>query len=265
MNRRLTLAFTAACLSAVMVHTPSRAEVRSQSFDYKDGEAVLEGYIAYDDAQTGKRPGVLIFPQWTGLSDHERSVARDLAKLGYVAMVADVYGKGVRPPAPKESGAEMGKYMSNRPLLRGRAKAGLERLKAEASVDPARLVAIGYCFGGAGALELGRQGADVRAIVALHGSLSNPTPADAKNIKAKVLVLHGADDPAVPAKEVEAFRSEMKDAGSDLTFVSYSQTVHSFTLTSAGSDNSKGSAYNERSAKRAWLAMRDFLDETVGD
>ena len=258
MKVSLVASFTAA-LFAVNV---ARAEVRTQSFDYKEGDTVLEGYIAFDDSIAGKRPGILIFPQWTGPSDHERTAARDLAKLGYVAMVADVYGKGIRPPAPKESGAEMSKYMTNRPLLRARAKAGFDRLSQDQNVNTAKLATIGYCFGGAGVLELGRQGADVKAIVSFHGSLSNPAPEDAKNIKAKVLVLHGADDPAVPAKEVDAFKAEMKEAKSDLQFVAYSGTVHSFTQTNAGNDNSRGSAYNAVSAKRAWIAMQDFLKET---
>jgi dienelactone hydrolase len=259
---KIGLGLAAAAL--VLIPTLASAEVRTTSFDYKDGDTVLEGFIAFDTAATGKRPGVLIFPQWTGLTDHERDAARKLAQLGYVAMVADVYGKGVRPAPPKEAAAEMSKYMSNRPLLRSRAKAGFDRLKAEQGVDAGKLVAVGYCFGGAGALEAGRQGLDVKAIVTFHGSLSNPTPEDARNIKGKVLVLHGADDRAVGPKEVEAFKEEMKAAGTDLTFVAYSQTVHSFTQEAAGNDNSKGSAYNARSARRAWEAMKDLLDETVG-
>jgi dienelactone hydrolase len=256
--------FGLSCAAAALVLLPvlASAEVRTKSFDYKDGDTVLEGFVAYDPAKTGKRPGILIFPQWTGLSDHERTAAKNLAELGYVAMVADVYGKGVRPAPPQAAGAEMTKYMTNRPLLRSRAKAGFDRLKAEEGVDTNEIAVIGYCFGGAGALETGRQGLDAKAIVTFHGSLSNPTPEDAKNIKGKVLVLHGADDRAVGPKEVDAFKEEMKAAGSDLTFVAYSQTVHSFTQLEAGTDNSKGSAYNARSAKRAWQAMKDFLGET---
>jgi dienelactone hydrolase len=240
------------------------AEVRTQTFDYKEGNTVLEGFIAWDDAKTGKQPGIVVFPQWTGPSDHERGAAADLAKLGYVAMVADVYGKGIHPAAPKESGVEMAKYLNDRPLLRARVKAAYDYLLRDTHVDPARMAAIGYCFGGAAVLELGRQGADVKALVTFHGDLSNPTPADAKNIKGHVLVLHGADDPVVPPKEVDAFKAEMKEAGTDLEFVAYSGTVHSFTQVSAGNDNSKGAAYNPVSAKRSWIAMRDFLEETVG-
>ena len=262
---------SALCTSAILISASllacgaARAEIKSESFDYKQGDTVLEGFVAFDDAQSGKRPGILIVPQWTGPSDFERGIARDLAKQGYVAMVADVYGKGIHPAAPKESGIEMGKYLADRPLLRARAKAGFDRLSQNANVNVSKIAVIGYCFGGAGVLELGRQGAPVAAIVALHGVLSNPTPEDAKKIKAPVLVLHGVDDPAVPPKEVDAFKAEMKDAKADLQFVAYSGTVHSFTMPMAGSDPSKGSAYNPVSAKRAWVAMQDFLKETLAN
>jgi len=242
-----------------------QAEIRTQTFDYKQSDTVLEGFLAWDDAKSGKMPGVLVFPQWTGPTDHERNAARDLAKLGYVAMVADVYGKGIHPPAPKESGVMMAKYLDDRPLLRARVKAALDRLLADSHVDASKMAAIGYCFGGASVLELGRQGADVKAIVSFHGTLSNPTPADAKNIKAHVLVLHGADDPAVPPAEVEAFKTEMKAAKADLEFVEYSGTVHAFTMNLPGLYTLPGRAeYNAVSAKRSWIAMQDFLKETLG-
>jgi dienelactone hydrolase len=244
--------------------TKENAVIRTQTFDYKQGDTVLEGFIAWDDARTGKMPGVLVFSQWTGPSDHERNAARELAKLGYVAMVADVYGKGIHPPAPKESGIEVAKYINNRALLRARVRAGFDRLLADSHVDASNIAAIGYCFGGAGALELGRQGANVRAIVVFHGTLSNPTPADARNIKAHVLVLHGADDPNVPQGEVEAFKAEMKEANVDLEFVAYSGTVHSFTINMVGYPTNPGSHYNAVSAKRSWIAMQDFLKETLG-
>jgi dienelactone hydrolase len=246
----------------VLCASVARAEIKTQTFDYKQGDTVLEGFMAWDDAITGKMPGVLVFPQWTGPTDHERNAARDLAKLGYVAMVADVYGKGIHPPAPKESGIEMAKYMNDRPVLRARVKAGFDRLLTDPHVDASKVAAIGYCFGGAAVLELGRQGTDLKAIVSFHGTLTNPTPADAKNIKAHVLVLHGTDDPFVPPAEVEAFNAEMKAANVDLEFVAYSGTVHSFTINLAGYPTSPGSHYNAVSAKRSWIAMQDFLKET---
>ncbi len=258
------VAAAAAFAFAGVFSAAARAEIKTQTFDYKDGDTTLEGFIAYDDAKTTKQPGIVVFPQWTGPSDHERGAAVDLAKLGYVAMVADPYGKGIRPPQPKLSGIEMGKYMSNRPLLRSRVKAAYDRLLQDSHVDSTRMATIGYCFGGAAVLELGRMGADLKALVTFHGALSNPTPEDAKKITGPVLVLHGADDPAVPPPEVDAFKAEMKAAAKDLQFVAYSDTKHGFTMVSSGTDKSQGSFYNPVSAKRSWAAMKDFLEETIG-
>ena len=259
-----TLAAGLFALVAMLDAHTAHAAIRTQSFDYKDGNTVLEGFIAWDDARTGKLPGVVVYPQWTGPTDFERDEAKKLAQLGYVAMVADVYGKGIHPTAPKEAGAMMGKSLADRPSFRVRVRAALDRLLQNPHVDATRMAAIGFCFGGASALELGRQGADVKALVTFHGELSNPTPADAKNIKGHVLVLHGTDDPAVPPEEVAAFRKEMKDAGTDFTFVSYSGTKHGFMMPSSGTDESKFSFYNPVSARRAWQAMKDFLAETLG-
>ena len=140
-----SLSAVIACASLLLAGA-ARAEIKSETFDYKLGDTMLEGFVAFDTEKSGKRPAILIFPQWTGLSDHERTQARELAKLGYVAMVADVYGKGIRPPAPKESDAEMAKYMNDRPLLRARGKAALDRLLQFANVDASKVAAIGYCF-----------------------------------------------------------------------------------------------------------------------
>ena len=243
------------CAAAIFA-TSARAEIRTQTIEYKQGDTVLEGMIAYDDAKTGKRPGVVIYHQWTGPSDHERKVAQDLAKKGYVAFVADVYGKGVRPPAPKESAAEMTKYMKDRNLLRARSKAGFDQLAARPEVDASRIAVIGYCFGGTSILELGRAGVPAKSYVSLHGVLNNPTPEDAKNIKAPVLVLHGAADTFVSDKEVETFLAEMKGVNADVTFVSYSGAPHSFTL--------EGPAFRPLAAARAWSTMSNFLTETLG-
>ncbi len=145
--------------------------------------------------------------------------------------------------------------------MRARAQAGLETLKKQKLVDPQRIAAIGYCFGGTTVLELARDGADVKGVVSFHGGLSTPTPQDAGNIKGKVLVLHGADDPYVKAEEVAAFQQEMRDAKVDWQFISYGNAVHSFTNKAAGTDNSKGAAYNEKADKRSWEAMRAFFAE----
>jgi dienelactone hydrolase len=253
-------------LLALLVATLSReatAKVVTESIEYRQGDTILQGVVSYDAARTGRRPGVLIVHDWLGLSDYQKMRAEQLAALGYVALACDVYGKGVRPANAQEASAEAGKYYKDRGLLRARVRAGLDALAARAQADPARLAVIGYCFGGAGALELARSGAPLRAVVTFHGSLANPTPEDAKSIRAKVLVLHGADDPFVKQDEVRAFMDEMRAANLDWQVVQYSGAVHSFSDKRAGGDNSKGAAYNENADRRSWRAMRDFLEETL--
>ncbi len=247
----------AALLSAIGV----RAEIKSEAVEYKEGDTTLEGWHAYDDSVQGKRPGVLIVHQWKGLSDYEKKRAEMLAKLGYNVFAVDIYGKGIRPKSPQEAGAQAGKFKGDRPLLRKRVQAGLDVLSKNELTDGKNIAAIGYCFGGTTALELARSGADLSGVVSFHGGLSTPTPEDAKNIKAKVLALHGADDPNVPAKEVEAFEKEMRDAKVDWQLVAYGGAVHSFTDWNAGNDNSKGAAYNEKADKRSWEAMKEFFAE----
>lgn len=239
----------------------ARAEVKTKSVIYKQGDAVLEGYLAWDDASTGKRPGVLIAHAWMGIGPHERAVAEQLAKLGYVAFCADIYGRGIRPKTPDEAGKQAGAYKNDRALTRARATAGLAQLTANPAVDPKRVAVIGYCFGGMVALELARSGADLAGAVVFHGDLSNPTPADDKNVKARLLVLQGGDDPFVPAKAVAAFEDEVRAAGVDWQLVQYGGAVHAYTDPNVGSDNSKGVAYNERADRRSWQAMRDFFGE----
>jgi dienelactone hydrolase len=240
------------------------AEVRTKVVEYKQGNTALEGFLAWDDAVHGPRPGVLVVHQWMGLTDYERMRARELAGLGYVAFAADIYGKGVRPTSTAEAGALAGKYKSERALLRARVNAGLDALRANPMVDRKRIAAIGYCFGGTAVLELGRSGADVAGIVTFHGGLDSPDPAAGKNIKAKVLVLHGADDPFNPAKDIAAFQQEMRSGGVDWQMIYYGGAVHSFTQKDAGNDPSKGAAYNERADRRSWQAMKDFFAEIFG-
>jgi dienelactone hydrolase len=186
-----------------------------------------------------------------------------LALRGYVALCSDVYGKGMRADNPKDAAALAGKYKDDRKLLRARINAALDFLRKQERVNSQQIAAIGYCFGGTTVLELARSGADVKGIVSFHGGLSTPTPADAKNIKCKVLACHGADDPFVPAEEVQAFEKEMRDAKVDWQFVAYGNAVHSFTDKSAGNDNSKGAAYNAQADLRSWREMKMFLDEVL--
>lgn len=238
------------------------AEIKTEIVTYKQGDQELEGYLAWDDSKVDKPvPGVLIIHQWMGLTDYEKSRARQLAELGYVAFAADIYGKGVRPANPGEAAATSGKFKSDRQLYRQRLNAGLEQLKSRPMVDGSRIAAIGYCFGGTGVLELARSGAEVQGVVSFHGALDSPAPEDGKNIRAKVLVCHGADDPFVKAEDIAAMKKEFNDAQVDWQMIYYANAVHSFTQPMAGNDNSRGAAYNEKADHRSWQAMQSFFGE----
>jgi dienelactone hydrolase len=239
----------------------AEAKVVTQTLEYEQGGVALEGYLAYNNEFSSLRPGVLIVHQWMGLGEYEKGRARQLAELGYVALAADIYGKGVRPSDPQSAGAEAGKYRNDRALLRARVQAGLDALKGVLYVDPTRIAAIGYCFGGGAVLELARSGAELEGVVSFHGNLDTLNADDAKNIHTKLLVLHGADDPHVTQEAVQAFIAEMKAAQVDWQLVEYSGAVHAFTDPSAGNDPSKGAAYNASADKRSWQAMLDFFGE----
>jgi dienelactone hydrolase len=239
----------------------AKAALHTQTVEYKQGNTVLEGYLAYDDTSGAKRPGVLVVHDWMGIGPFAKGRADELARMGYVAFAADIYGKDVRPKNSKEAGEQAGKYKGDRALLRARVLAALDVLRKQRNVDPNRVVAIGYCFGGTTVLELARSGAEIAGVVSFHGGLDTPTPADAKNIKCKILALHGADDPFVPPPQVAAFEDEMRKTGVDWQLFIYSGAVHAFTIPEAGNDNSKGAAYNERADKRSWMAMKQFFYE----
>jgi dienelactone hydrolase len=246
---------------AVMGAAALHAAIQTRTVEYKQGDTTLEGFVAYDDALKGPQPGVLIVHQWMGLTDYEKKRAEMLAQLGYVALCADIYGKGIRPQNSQAAGAQAGKFKSDRPLLRARANAGLDALRQQPLVDPKRVAAIGYCFGGTTVLELARSGADVAGVVSFHGGLDSPAPADGKNIKGRVLVCHGADDPFEKTADLAAFESELREAKVDWQLIQYGGAVHSFTQPMAGNDNSKGAAYNEKADKRSWEAMKQFFAE----
>jgi len=248
----------AAALAALLaLHSPARAGI---SVNYSDGSTSLKGYLAGRDL-SGKRPGVLIVHQWMGLTDYEKGRANQIAKkLGYVAFAADVYGVGNSPKDMKEAGAMAGRFEGDRALYDRRVLAGLDQLKAQPNVDPKRIAVIGYCFGGAGALDMARINAPVLGVVTFHGALPTKNPA-AGPIKPKILVLHGADDPYVNRDAVAAFEKEMDAARADYQVVLYSGTVHAFTQPSSGNDPSKGVAYNPESDRRSWKAMADFFTE----
>ncbi|MBK9374339.1 MAG: dienelactone hydrolase family protein [Holophagales bacterium] len=242
---------------------PAFAAVKTEIVEYKDGDQTCEGFLAYDDAAKGRLPGVVVVHEWMGLGDYAKERATKLAGLGYVAFAADIYGKGIRAKDTKEAGQLAGKYKGDLPLLRSRARAAFDTLAKNGRVDAAKLFAIGYCFGGTTVLELARSGAPLAGTVSFHGGLATKDPADAKNVKGRVLVLHGAADPYVPPAEVAAFQKEMDDAKVDWQMVYYSGAVHSFTNPGAGTDPSKGAAYDAKADRRSWEAMKAFFAETT--
>ena len=252
-----TLGFIIALLAVAA--TVAQAEVVVKTVEYQQGEVTLEGKAFYDNSIESKRPGVLIVHQWMGPIQYESDRAGQLARMGYAVFVADIFGKGVRPADTKQAAQEAGKYRSNRALLRARAASGLKALRALPMVDQSRIVAIGYCFGGSAVLELARSGARLNGVVSFHGTLDTPTPADAKNIQARVLVLHGADDPYAPAKQVDAFHREMRDANVAYKFVAYPGAVHAYSQKGAGDDPSKGVAYNAKADAESWQEMKAFF------
>ncbi len=241
----------------------AKAAVRTQVVEYKQGDAVLEGFLAWDDAVQGRRPGVLVVHEWTGLSDYAKMRARKLAEMGYVALAADIYGKGVRPKTPQEAAAQAGKYKNDRTLMRARVEAALDALRSN---DRVRSQA-----GGGHRLLLRRHlRAGTRPQRRRNGRRGefprrsgHPAPADAKNIKCKVLVLHGGDDPHVPRKDVEAFQDEMRSGGVDWQLMIYGGAVHGFTNPGNGNDKSRGVAYNAAADRRSWEAMKEFFAEVL--
>lgn len=257
----------AALLICLLMSLPMLAEIKTKEVVYKDGATTLTGHLAWDDAKhnaAGKSPAVLIVHQWMGLTDYEKGRAEQLAKLGYVVFALDIYGTDFKPTNMQESGKASSTFKNDRKLFRKRLNLGLDQLKNVSYVDGDRVSAIGYCFGGTGVLELARSGAEVAGVVSFHGGLDAPTPEDAKNIKGKVLVLHGADDPFVSREGIDAMKTSFNGAKVDWQMVEYSGAVHSFTQPMAGNDNARGAAYNEKADKRSWKHMRTFFNEVVG-
>ena len=237
----------------------SQVTVRSVVYQI-DGQS-YESRLAFDASQTGPLPGLLMAPNWMGVSAGAEEIAKRVASQGYVVLIADLYGQTVRPSNNDEAGAAMMPLKNDRPLLNKRMQAALAQLQgqSEAAVDTSRLATFGFCFGGCCALELARTGAALKAAVSFHGTLDTPNPADAKNIKGSVLVLHGASDPLVPKAQLPAFEDEMNAAGVDWQLLSYGGAVHSFTDPQA---NVPGMMmYDAKTAARAFPSMHNLLDE----
>jgi len=254
MKRSHHILFVASLVCAGILQLGSAAaQLKTQTVDYKHGDTALEGYLAYDGNVTGKRPGVLLIHRRDGMTDFTRKHADMIAKLGYIVLAADIFGKGVLPKEIPDMQAETAKYNKDRELMRARAQAGLDTLRQNPMVDPSRIAVIGYCFGGTVAQELSHTGAPVVGTVVVHGSFRGFTPGAAKNIKGRVLILHGAEDPTAPLSELDVAIKELRQTQVDWQVEIYSGAHHGFTTP----DNPA----NERANVRAWAATQKFFAE----
>jgi dienelactone hydrolase len=252
---RLTSLALAAATAAILQAGAAQAAMKTQWIDYKQGDTALSGYLIYDDAVQGKQPGVLMVHDRSGLSEDTLKDAELIAKLGYVVFAEDIFGKGVVPPTVPEMTKTITIYNNDRPLMRSRAQAGFEVLKAQPMVDPNRLAAVGYCFGGTVGLELVETGVPLKGFISVHGSFRDFTPEAAKNIKGRVLILHGAEDPVAPLEELNAVISQLRAAKVNFEVNLYSGTTHGFTHPQNASEERADAEYK--------VAMTRFLKDLL--
>ncbi len=242
----------------VVVSTASFGQLKT--VDYADKSQKLSGLAGIPNMPNKNNPGILVLPAWKGIDRHSEQVATELMKMGFYSFVADIYGVDKRPKDAKEAGTQAGYYKSNIKEYQNRISLALAELVKQGA-NPEEIVVIGYCFGGTGAIEAARANIKVKGAVSFHGGLGRDEKREITPIKAKVLVLHGADDTYVPEKEIKAFQDEMRTAKADWQMNYYANAVHAFTEKEAGNDNSKGAAYNELADKRSWSALKSFLRE----
>ena len=251
-------------LLIVLVALNTEGAIKTEPVEYTAGNVTMKGQIAYDDAKQGKRPGVLVVHEWWGLNDYAIKRARMLAELGYTGMAIDMYGGARNTTHPEDAQKFTQEVMANAESAKQRFVSAMEILKKHKTVDPDRIAAIGYCFGGAVVLEMARQGIDLDGVASFHGSLGSKSPAKAGGVKAKVLVLHGAADEFVSPQELSGFEQEMKAAGVDYKLLSYPNARHSFTNPAAdemGKHAKIPIAYNAEADKKSWEDLKAFLKQ----
>lgn len=246
---------------ALAFASAAAAEVQTKEVEYKQGDTVLQGLIAWDGAAKGKRPGVLVVHEWWGHNEHARNQAKRLAEAGYVGFALDMYGKGKVATHPAEATAFMAEATKDPAVVAARFNAALEQLKQDPHVDQGKIAAIGYCFGGAVVLGRARAGADLAAVVSFHGSLGSKNPVERGKVTARVLVLTGAADPFIPPDQVAAFTKEMEAAGATFQVVSYPGAKHSFTNPAADKAGMEALAYNAEADQKSWAAMLELFKE----
>jgi dienelactone hydrolase len=257
----MTMRFLFSLWGAALLAVAANAKIISRPVAYEHAGVQLEGWLTYDDSRTGHRPGVLVVHEWWGLNDYVKGRAQQLAEMGYVAFALDMYGKGVNTEDPKRAGELAGQFYG-KPLMAERARAGLDQLLKTGLVNPKKVAAIGFCFGGATCQALAYSGAPLTGIVSFHGSLI-PPPAGAPN-QVQFLMLHGAADPFITAEEITAFTKGMHAGGFKWTWVNYPGAVHAFTNPNAdrikaAHPEMSGIGYNEAAATASWKEMQKFI------
>jgi dienelactone hydrolase len=254
-----TIIFT---LALMCISSPfALAKVQTQVISYQHGDVQLEGYLAWDDSITGKRPGVLVIHEWWGLNDYARDRSRQLAQLGYVAFAADMYGKEKVTGHPDQAGAWMKQVQANVSQWQARAIKGLAVLRSQDQVDPSNMAAIGYCFGGATVIQLAYSGEEIKGVVSFHGALPLPTGEQAARVKTRMLIAHGNADPFLKEDHIRKFRNALDKANVDWQMVLYAGARHSFTDPGADAHGMDALKYDQDADKRSWKHMQLFFDE----
>lgn len=251
----------------VTADTAREPSIQGEEIAYQAGDTTLEGYIAWDASKQGPRPGVIVVHEWWGHNDYARQRARMLAKEGYTALALDMFGDGKQADHPGDAQKLVMEATANAEVAKARFMAAYDLLKKQETVDPSKIAAIGYCFGGGIVLQMARLGTDLDGVASFHGMLSTDAPAKPGVIKAKVLVLHGADDPFIPKEQVETFKKEMEAAGADYTFIEYPGVMHSFTnpaATELGKKFNLPLVYNEDADEKSWAELQRFLRALFG-
>ncbi len=247
-------------ITSILLVASLASQAQLKPVSYSDGSQKLEGFIAQPKKNFKNKAGVLLLPAWMGIDNNAKENATELAKLGYITFVADIYGVDKRPANTNEAGQQAGYYKTNYAEYQKRIQLALDQL-VKSGANPEKIAVIGYCFGGSGAIEAARANLKVNGIVSFHGGLGRDASRVIEPIKPKVLILHGADDFFVPDTEIKAFQEEMNKAKADWQMNYYADAVHAYTHKDSGSDKSKGVAYNEKAAKRSWEAMLSFFNE----
>jgi dienelactone hydrolase len=251
--------------AALVAGGPAQAAVKTKAIEYEANGTKLQGFLAWDDAAKGKRPGVLVVHEWWGHNEHARNQAKKLAQAGYVGFALDMYGKGKLAKHPQDASAFVAEATKDPAVVKARFDAALALLKKQKGVDPEKIAAIGYCFGGSVALGMARAGEDLAAVATFHAALKSSQPPPEKGqVKARILVQTGGQDPMIPAEQVQAFQKEMEDAGAQVKVITYPEAKHSFTNPDADKAGMDALKYDADADKKSWAAMLEFFKDVFG-